>query len=238
VIAADQAEGLRRLIGQSRPRALVMVAGARTARERTAAVLAMAASLSANRRRLLLVDENAGPDSALAALGLGCRHDLLQVLTRERALEQIALPGPNGMTVVCAARAARTAAPPGSMHAQALSTALRALPVPPETVLINALSGTTGMAVWLECAGLPERETVLVVQPAMHSIVGAYALLKRARRECADQRFGVVLAGAQDEAEALAIHGNLDSAARRFVGATVCFLGFLEASGTPRAAAR
>jgi flagellar biosynthesis protein FlhG len=233
----DQAEGLRRLLGQERREATVVVAP-RASRAKTLAVLGLTRRLGASGRRVLLVDENAGPANSIGALGFKARRDLVQVLSRECTLDEAVLWSAEGLGVLSAHRAAGAALRQVAGCGLALAEGVRSLAIPPDTLLVDALPGTTGTTADVLCECFGAREIVLVAAPDSDSIVGGYGLLKRAAGEPRVQRFGLIVVGARDAAGALALHRNIDLAARRFLGMGVVFLGHLAASRIQAAASR
>jgi flagellar biosynthesis protein FlhG len=224
----DQAEGLRRMRGQQRRHAVV-IAAPRAIGTRSVAALGLATRFSLSGRRVLLVEENRGPGNALYALGLSARYDLVHVLTREKRLDDIVVHGPHGLTLISAARVRRVPLQCASSAAAALAESMREMSIPPDTLVIAAAAGTTGITADVLCERFGHRELVLLVGSGVDSIVGAYALLKRAARECRDQVFGLLVTGVADAAGASAIHRNMDQAALRFLGTKVAFLGQLAA---------
>jgi len=125
-MAADQAQGLRRLFAHRRARLLGVVgAGA------TGLVLEIAAALAARSERVLLLDATCG--EAAAALGLAARYELRHVMAGDRTLADVALGGPAGLVVLPAHRALATLAvlqPDAERLLDALALAVEPVDVP------------------------------------------------------------------------------------------------------------
>ena len=79
----------------------------------------------------------------------------------------------------------------------------------------------------LDAAGT-KREIILIVSRDSASIIGAYAIIKHARRESSDAAFALVITGVKSEQEAVSIHQNIADAARRFLKTRVELMGYID----------
>ena len=84
----DQAEGLRRLRVQDAAR-IVTVASGSAGAGKTITVINLAASLARSGKNVLVIDENAGACNICATLELIAHRDLLDVIRRDKALDEV-----------------------------------------------------------------------------------------------------------------------------------------------------
>jgi flagellar biosynthesis protein FlhG len=223
----DQAAGLRRLFGGRSPQVVAFASG-REACARTTLVVQSAAALAAAGHGVVIVDENQGPDNTLAAFGVASRHDLMQVLSGERALSQIMLQAAPLIRIVPASQAAREFDLPArerGRHAvarQRLQASLAEMQRGAGFVLIDTAAARGGH---LSVLALAARHVAVVVAAHSAAITQAYALIKRLARECGRNDFQMVVSRARSREEAQAIFDNMRRVAGEHLGVRLHFLG-------------
>ncbi len=231
---ADQAEGLRRLQAADAIR-IVTVAGGGNGAGKTSAVVNLAAALAQNGKDVLVLDENPRHNNVNANLGLRARYDLLHVINRDKTLEQVILPGPQGISVLPAMRGVHSLSKLDHDDQEWLIRCFSNLPRPVDVVLVDTAAGSTSQVLSLSLAA---QQVLMVLSAAASSITGAYALIKVMSREYAKQHFLILVNKAASEQEARTIFDNISQVARRRLSVSLHFLGCIPIDEKLRRAAQ
>lgn len=215
----DQASGMRRLFGRRAAQWSLAITGAGG----TTVTLNLASALARQGQRVLILDRSRG--EAATALGLSARYELAHVLDGDKTLREVLLEGPEGITLLPAARGLARCNAEGATR-EHLANGLGPDAAPFDVWLVNGLPPPAE----------PGRETdlLLVAAPTQESITRAYTLLKEIAREGVGQRFRLVVDRAPSESAALATYRNVADAARRFLCAQLDYCGYLPHEGGPR----
>lgn len=221
VWGGDQADGLRRLLGNRGPQVVAFASG-REACGRTTLLVQSAAALAAAGHGVVLVDENPAPDNALAAFGLAARYDLLHALRGERPLRQVMVAAAPGVAVVPAARAVGELDRPSETVRRRLSACMREIQEGAGFVLIDCATRRGGQ---LSALAAGARHLAVVVAAQGAAITNAYALIKRMARDHGRDSFQIVITRARSPEEARAIFGNMRRVAGGHLGVRLDFLG-------------
>lgn len=225
--SCDQAEGLRRL-RVPEPLRIVAVASGRMDTGATTTVVGLAAALADETRNVLVIDENVGASNVAATLGLNAHRDLLDVIRRDKTLDDVIISGSVGLHVLPAGRGMRVLETLGTADRIHLAESFERFTRPMDVVLIDAAPGRSGCSPFLACAA---HEVVMVVSPEPTSITAAYALIKRMRGN-GEGVFHVLVNKARQESEARVIFDNMAGVARRHLGISLDFTGFVPPDGT------
>lgn len=217
----DQAEGLRHLRVSDAVR-IITVAGGRTGAGKTSVVVNLAMALAKNGKHVLVLDENPRHNNVNANLGLKARYDLLHVINRDKTLEQVILPGPEGISVLTAMRGIHSLAKLNHADQEWLIESFGRLPTPVDVVLADTAAGSAGHVLSLSLAA---QQVLVVLSGAAASITDAYALIKIMSQEYAKRHFLVLVNKIGSEPEARAIFDNISQAARRHLSVTLDFMG-------------
>ena len=217
----DQADGLRRLLGNRGPQVVALASG-REACGRTTLLVHTAAALATAGHGVVIVDENPAPDNALSCFGLAARYDLLHALRGERSLRQIMLPAAPGVVVVPAARAVGELDRPSEAMRRRLAQGLREIQEGAGFVLIDCASRRGGHLSALAAAA---RHLAVVVAAQGAAITHAYALIKRIARDQGRDNFQIIITRARSQEESRAIFGNMRRVAGEHLGVRLDFLG-------------
>jgi len=174
--AQRQAEPIRRIVRDLRPRARVLaVASGKGGVGKTNLAVNLAIALSAAGRRVLLVDADLGLANVDLVLGLRPRGDLGHVLAGRLALEDIVQEGPAGIRWIPGASYMPAISRISQKRREALLERLTALETEHDFVLLDAPAGV-GQGV-LHLARQAD-ELLLVTTPEPPAMIDAYALLK------------------------------------------------------------
>ena len=217
----DQAAGLRRLFGSRAPQVVAFASG-REACGRTTLVVQTAAALAQQGQPVVIVDENPGPDNAVAAFGLGARYDLMHAVQGARALRQIELAAAPLVRIIPAARAASELDALDAGMRQRLSGCLEQLQEGASFVLIDCATRRGGH---LSALARAARNLVVVVAAQSSAITHAYALIKRIAQGRIHGGFQIAITRARSHDEARAIFENMRRVAADHLGVRLDYLG-------------
>jgi flagellar biosynthesis protein FlhG len=220
----DQAEGLRRLLVQDFVR-IVTVTSGKSGTGKTTTVINLAAYLARTGKNVLIIDENASANNLSATLGLNAHRDLLDVIRRDKSLNQVIVKHSEGLHILPAGRGMRVLDKLSAGDQAHLIRCFAHLDQPMDVVLIDTVAGRSSRLLALNFSG---HELLVVVSPEPASITSAYALIKHSSTQRHDkQRFHILVNKAGTEAEAQMIFDNMASAAMRYLGVSLDFLGFV-----------
>lgn len=219
--AGDQAAGLRRLFGPRAPQVIAFVSG-RESCGRTTLLVQTAAALAEAGQEVVIIDENAGPGSALTTFGVTPRHDLMDMVEGARSARQVMLAAAPRVRAIAASRFADSSRPLDGIASERFNAGLREVQQDASFVLIDCASRRSGQVSSLALAA-PHIAVVVAAQGT--AITHAYALIKRLAREQERNSFQVVITRARSRDEAQAIFDNLRDTAREHLGVRLDFLG-------------
>ena len=220
----DQAAGLRRLFRVSLPQVVAFASG-REACGRTTLLVRTAAALAAAGHGVLIIDENAAPNSAVSSFALGARYDLMDVLKGERSLRQVMLRAAPLLHILPAARAVRELDHASRLAAAAhqhLGACLEEMQCDVGFILIDAALRRGGH---LSPLALAARHMAVVVTAQSTAITHAYALIKRIAQERGRSDFQVAITRAKSREKARAIFDNMRRVAREHLDVRLDYLG-------------
>jgi flagellar biosynthesis protein FlhG len=220
-LMADQAEGLRQLQVSDAVR-IIAVAGGGAGVGKTSAVVNLAMALAKNGKHVLVLDENPRHNNVNACLGLKARYDLLHVINRDKTLEQVILPGPEGISLLTAMRGIYSLARLSQDDQERLIMSFGRLPKPVDVVLVDTAVGGKNHILPLSLAA---QQVLVVLSGSVSSITGAYALIKTLSQEYAKRHFLVLLNKVRLEPEAGVIFDNISQVAQRHLSVSLDFVG-------------
>lgn len=229
----DQAAGLRRLFGRVPTRVVTFVAGS-VGVGKSLLVSNLAAALARQGKEVLVLDENV-QNNVAACYGALARHDLLQVIDRERALADVLISVAPGVHVLPAAQAVKRLGTLRVDQQQAFVEAVCSIERSANVVLVDAsLDHPLGFSP----LGLAAHDTVVVVSPSSAAITDAYALIKKVSLGYAHRRFRIVVSKVRGRDEALAISRNIAELTRTRRLANLDYAGYVPLDDKLRQAAR
>jgi flagellar biosynthesis protein FlhG len=217
--AGDQAEGLRQILAFSRARTIAVVAGTRGAGA-TTCVVNLACALTAEGKRVLVIDENSGANVS-NALSLTPGGDLHDVMTGARALEEVLLDVAPGVRLLPAGAAAHALPLLDQAAQQRAIASFASLDAETDVVLLDANNEGQQPSAFARAA----QEVIVVVCPGPSSVTGGYAAIKRMTRAHGRARFRLLVNRASDPATAALIHENMAQVAAKHLDTAVQFMG-------------
>lgn len=224
-VCADQADGLRRLLGR-RDAETVAVFGARDGLG--ARVLAhLACALAALDARVTVIDEHQGENSVAGLFGCATRRDLGQVLSGDTRLERVSLSPSPGVRIVPAARTARALAGGGAGAANATARLLCELAAAADVVFVHAAAPRglrlTAVAAWA-------RRRVVCIPADAAGMTAGYRLLGTLAVRFAPGGTRALMTGGRCGAHARAAHEALRALAAQRLSIDVGWLGWAGAA--------
>ena len=214
----DQAAGLRRILSFSRARTIAVVAGTRGAGA-TSGVINLAAALSQEGARVLVVDENFDQRNVSHSLGLRSRFDLKHVIEGDCTLDEALMPA-GRLTVLAASKAVRALARLDSpSHNRALNCFAQ-LDDAADLVLLDARNDAVEPSAFASAA----QEVIVVVSPGSSSITGGYAAVKSMSRTHGRKRFRILVNRADDET-ANSVYANMAQVAKQHLDVALDWMG-------------
>ncbi|SEK70791.1 AAA family ATPase [Nitrosovibrio tenuis] len=218
----DQAEGLRRLLVQDFVRIVTITSG-NAGTGKTTTVINLAAFLTRNGKNVLVIDENVGANNLSATLGISAHRDLLDVIRRDKTLDQVIISRGEGLHILPAGRGMRVLDKLSAGDRAHLIGCFARLAQPMDVVLIDAAPRRSSRLLPLNFTG---HELLIVVSPEPNSITSAYALIKHINSQHqGKQRFHILVNKTGIKAEAQIIFDNMASAAMQYLDVSLDFMG-------------
>jgi flagellar biosynthesis protein FlhG len=224
----DQADGLRRLLMPDFVRVITVTSGSASA-GKTTTVISLASALAHDGKKVQVIDENIGASNVCATLGLNAHRDLLDVIRRDKTLEEVLVSSREGMRVLPAGRGMMVLEKLGASDKAHLTSSFAHIDGPVDVILIDSAPGRDSRSLPL---ALSSHEIVVVASPDPASITAAYALIKHVSAHPESKRHYHVLFNKTDrEEDARKIFDNMESVARRYLAVTLHLLGFVPYDG-------
>ena len=218
----DQAAGLRRLFGREQTRIVTFAAGS-TGVGKSVLVANLAATLARQGKEVLVFDESTR-NSVASCYGALARHDLLQVINREKSLAEVLLTVAPGVRVLPAAKAVKNLGHLTAQQQDAFVQAITGMERSADVILVDAsLDHPLGFSP----LGLAAHDTVIVMSTSSASITDAYALIKKVSLGYAHKNFRILVNRARSADEADAIYRNVAELTRRRRLARVEYAGLV-----------
>ncbi len=191
---------------------------------KTNVVINLATSLARLGHRVGVIDADFGLGNIDVLLGMTPEFHLGHLLSGEKTLEEIALRGPSGITIIPAGSGIRALTQLGRQQWQAFEALVKKISAGLDYLLIDTAAGISDNVVEL----LMMAERVLVVtsyEPA--AVVDAYAVIKILTGAAPSKEVGLIVNGARDGEEASLVFRQLDVASNRFLKRALRFYGYV-----------
>ena len=229
----DQAAGLRRLFGREQSRIVAFAAGS-VGVGKSLLVANLASSLALQGKEVLILDENT-KNNVAACYGAHARHDLQQVINREKTLSQVLLTVAPGVRVLPAAQAVNRLGNLNESQQKALLENMVGMECPADVILVDtSLEHPLGFSP----LGLAAHDTVIVMSATGASITDAYALIKKVSLGYARKHFRVLINRVRGIDEAITLYNNIEQVTHSRSLARLEFAGFVPLDEYLRQASR
>lgn len=208
----------------NRPTQVIAFAGGGKATGRTTLAVQTAISLARSRHRVILVDENAGPTSAMGSLEIEDTGDLVDALIAGTPLEKIIWKVVPNLWIASAKRTAALLSVDSPKAMEIAATLMAPLESAANFVLIDSLVLEGGQ---LSLLSAQAHHMVVVVSATPDAITSAYTVIKRLVKERGRNGFHLAITHARSHLEAATIYDNVRKTAQRYLKVRVDFLGSL-----------
>lgn len=183
--------------------------------------------------RVTLVDADLGLANAHLLLGVAPTAHLLHLLESDRDPHSVMTPTPYGFELLSGGSGIQEIAALAPVQLFRLMRKLERQRQSSDYVVIDTSAGISPQTLLFLYA---TREIVLVVTPDLTSMTDGYAVIKTLFQRSAAFRVSIVVNRCESAAQGSRIFNKLESVARKFVGSTPTYLGFLREDGAARSA--
>ena len=182
----------------------------------------LAIALSAQGKKVLLIDADLGLGNLDVLLGLSPTYNLNHVMSGEKTVMEILIDGPAGIKIIPAGTGVQELTSLGQHEKLKLLDELDMLEEQFDILIIDTEAGISENVTYFTVAA---QEIFVVVTPEPTSITDAYALIKLLATRYSEHHFKVLVNMAKDSEEALEVFRKLANVAGRFLDISLDYLG-------------
>ena len=220
---SDQAEGLRRLLGKQIPKVIALVSGgARIGK--TSAAINLAVAIARAGRSVMLLDENCGPRNVTATLGIDTVADMADTVRGSRALDQVLVPGPEGLVILPAGRGVQALCSIDEAGRHRLIEGFARVGGALDFILVDTAAGASSRLLPLSH---PEQETILIANASATGQANALGMIKLMHRELGARNLHLLVSMTRSQDEGEATYHNLANVADGHLGTGLEFFGVI-----------
>lgn len=182
----------------------------------------LAIALSAQGKKVLLIDADLGLGNLDVLLGLSPTYNLNHVMSGEKTVMEILIDGPAGIKIIPAGTGVQELTSLGQHEKLKLLDELDMLEEQFDIMIIDTEAGISENVTYFTVAA---QEIFVVVTPEPTSITDAYALIKLLATRYSEHHFKVLVNMAKDSEDALEVFRKLANVAGRFLDISLDYLG-------------
>jgi len=182
----------------------------------------LAIALSAQGKKVLLIDADLGLGNLDVLLGLSPAYNLNHVMSGEKTVMEILIDGPAGIKIIPAGTGVQELTSLGQHEKLKLLDELDMLEEQFDIMIIDTEAGISENVTYFTVAA---QEIFVVVTPEPTSITDAYALIKLLATRYSEHHFKVLVNMAKDSEDALEVFRKLANVAGRFLDISLDYLG-------------
>lgn len=182
----------------------------------------LAIALSAQGKKVLLIDADLGLGNLDVLLGLSPVYNLNHVLNGEKSIMDILIDGPAGIKIIPAGSGVQELTSLGHHQKMKLLDELDMLEEHFDILIVDTEAGISENVTYFTVAA---QEIFVVVTPEPTSITDVYALIKLLATRYSEHHFKVLVNMAKDSEEALEVFRKLANVAGRFLDISLDYLG-------------
>lgn len=222
---ADQAEKLRKIVGQVKKQCRVIaITSGKGGVGKTSVSVNLALALATQGARVVLVDADLGLGNVEVLMGLHSFYNLSHVIDGSKTLEEIILKAPLGLEVVPGSSGLSRIADLVDRDRDRLVEALLSLCERSDFLLLDTMAGIGKNTVSF-CTSADE--VLLVTTPEPSAIVDAYAMLKTIHYQRNDAVIKLVVNMVLNSAQGQAVATKLTNVAQQYLGRGLIYLGHI-----------
>jgi flagellar biosynthesis protein FlhG len=250
----DQAEGLRNMVNgtpvdfevlRSAPTAsqspgdspqVISISSGKGGVGKTNIVANLALALTRLGKRVLILDADLGLANIDILLGLTPHYTLEHLLTGQKRLQDILVPGPEGMVILPAGSGIPELADLNEDQKLFLLNEMDQLSQRIDVLLIDTGAGISANVLYFNLAS---QESIIIITPEPTSLTDAYALIKVLATRHQKKHFIVLANAVAGEPEGKEVFRKISLVADRFLGSlSLDYLGFIPLDEHVRKAVR
>lgn len=182
----------------------------------------LAIALSAQGKKVLLIDADLGLGNLDVLLGLSPVYNLNHVLNGDKSILDILIDGPAGIKIIPAGTGAQELTNLGQHEKLKFLDELDMLEEQFDFLIVDTEAGISENVTYFTVAA---QEIFVVVTPEPTSITDVYALIKLLATRYSEHHFKVLVNMAKDSEEALEVFRKLANVAGRFLDISLDYLG-------------
>ncbi|MCB1671554.1 MAG: MinD/ParA family protein [Gammaproteobacteria bacterium] len=213
----------------------IAVSGGKGGVGKTSIAINLALELSKSGRSVLLLDADLSMANVDIMLNLKPQRDLSHVVAGACRLEDIIVPGPQGLHIVPAASGVGRMAQLSSHEQMALIRAFSDIESSYDVLIVDTAAGIAPGTLGFTKAA---QEIVLVLNDEPASLADAYGLMKVLNREHGVKRFQVLANMVRDSAHGRSLYTRLADVADFYLEVKIGYLGFVPQDENLRAAVK
>jgi len=191
---------------------------------KTNVVANLALSLARIGRRVLVLDADLGLGNLDVLLGLIPKYTLEHVLTGQKRLKDILLPGPSGIRILPASSGVADLTALSRDQQILVRDALDDLGEEVDVLLIDTAAGISSNVLFFAAAA---QEILVVASPEPTSMTDAYALMKVLSGRYSERRFRLLVNMVKSQRDGLEVFRKIGAVADRFLNVSIDFVGVI-----------
>jgi len=239
----DQAEGLRNMVNgtpvdfkdlRAAPTAslpsdnsphVISISSGKGGVGKTNIVANLALALTRLGKRVLVLDADLGLANIDILLGLTPRYTIEHLLTGQKRLQEILVPGPEGMVILPAGSGIQELADLNEGQKLFLLNEMDQLSQRIDVLLIDTGAGISSNVLYFNLAA---QESIIIITPEPTSLTDAYALIKVLATRHQKKHFIILANAVAHEPEAMEVFRKISLVADRFLGSvSLDYLGYI-----------
>jgi flagellar biosynthesis protein FlhG len=217
----NQAQGLAQLSTPSNINVIAVTSG-KGGVGKTNIAVNLSVCLAKMGKSVVLLDADVRLGNVDITLGLKPSYDLRHVISGERTLEEILVPGPEGIHIVPASSGVANMIDLTEVQQAGVVRAFSELTIPVDTLIVDTAAGIDSSVRTFASAC---QDIIVVVCDEPTSITDAYALIKVLNRECGIKRFQLLANMVGSEAQGRNLYSKISRVADRFLDVHLGYLG-------------
>jgi len=221
----DQTATLRQAVAMKAPGRIVRVVAVTSGKGgvgKTNVTANLAVALAHLGRRVMVLDADLGLGNLDVLLGLTPKFSLADVLSGQRRLREVLVPGPGGITVLPAGSGFQNLTALSDHQIRELQSEMDELQEETDILLIDTGAGigrnVTSFATMAQ-------DIIVVAAPEPTSLTDAYALMKVLSTQYGERRFRLLVSMTRTPTDGQDVYRKLSLVAERFLHISINFLG-------------
>ncbi|NHN39176.1 MinD/ParA family protein [Pseudomaricurvus alcaniphilus] len=201
---------------------VVAITGGKGGVGKTSIAVNLAIALARLQHRVCLLDGDTGLANVNILLGLQPQYTLEHLLTGERSMQEILLPGPEGLAIIPGASGITRCAELNQPDQVSLINGLQQIEAAFDWLLVDTAAGISSVTInMIESAQV----AALVITPEPTSLTDAFSLLKAMQRKGYQRRVLVIVNMVSSSDQPQAIFRRFQAAVRKYIGIEADYLG-------------